>query len=104
MVNPIVLDGAILSARILVVDDIAANVEMATGLLEVAGYTDVVGSTDPELALALAESESFDLLLLDMRMPKLDGHAFIARLRARDLAYQPAIIVLTAQTDDDTRR
>jgi signal transduction histidine kinase len=98
------LERGLLAARILVVDDIAANVEMATGLLEVGGYTDVTGVTDPEQGLAMAESGSYDLLLLDIRMPETDGAEFIRRLRARDLGEQPAIIVLTAQSDDETRR
>jgi len=98
------IDEAIRAAGILIVDDVAANVEMASGLLEVAGFTNVQGTTDSHYGLVLAESDAFDLILLDMRMPALDGQEFIRRMRQRDLHRQPAIIVLTAQTDEDTRR
>src|SRR5689334_4431189 len=97
-------DQTILTARILVVDDIEANVELASRLLKKQGYTNVAGATDPNEGLALAQSDPVDLILLDMRMPALDGHEFIRRLRLGDLRQQPAIIVLTAETDDETRR
>src|SRR4051794_6355666 len=97
-------DDTIRPARILIVDDIEDNVELASRLLKKRGYTGVVGMTDPNRGLALAETDAFDLVLLDMRMPALDGHEFIRRLRLRDLCQQPAIIVLTGEIDEDTRR
>jgi len=98
------LEEAIHGAPILVIDDISSNVEMVTGLLNLGGFTEVSGTTDPKEGLRLAESGDYDLLLLDMRMPELDGLEFMKRLRARDRVDQPAVIVLTAQTDEDTRR
>jgi putative two-component system response regulator len=98
------LDRAIQTARILVVDDLATNVEMLTGLLDVGGFPNVTSTTDSREGLALAETGAFDLLLLDMRMPEIDGEEFIKRIRARDLKQQPSILVLTAQTDNETRR
>lgn len=96
-------DPILATARILVVDDISANVELVTGLLDLGGYSDVTGVTDPKQGLALAESGTYDLVLLDMRMPEIDGAAFIRRVKAHDPKEQPAILVLTAQPDDDTR-
>src|SRR3954468_15778619 len=78
--NTSVSDETIRAAKILVVDDIEANVELAARLLRKQGYTSVTGTTDPNEGLALAHSESFDLLLLDMRMPRLDGYEFMRRL------------------------
>ncbi len=98
------LDKAITAARILIVDDIDANVEMLSGLLDVGGFPNVIGTTDPKNGLSLAESGAYDLILLDMRMPELSGEDFIKRLRAQNLWQQPAIIVLTAQTDEETRK
>ncbi len=98
------LERAVHTASILVVDDHASNVEMLSGLLDVGGFSNVFGTTDAIQGLAMAEVGSYDLVLLDMRMPKLDGIEFIRRLRAHDAADRPAIIVLTAQTDDETRR
>jgi putative two-component system response regulator len=98
------LDRAIHAARILVVDDLATNVEMLTGLLDVGGFPNVTSTTDSREGVAMAETGAYDLILVDMRMPELDGEAFIKRVRAKDLKQQPSIIVLTAQTDVETRR
>lgn len=98
------LDHAIRNAPILVVDDIATNVEMVTGLLNLGGFTEVSGATDPKRGLEMVEQGRFDLLLLDMRMPEIDGIEFMKRLRATERPDQPAVIVLTAQTDEETRR
>ena len=98
------LDQAIRTAPILVVDDIATNVEMVTGLLNLGGFTAVSGVTDPQQGLDMVESGHFDLLLLDMRMPEIDGIEFMKRLRASNCTDQPVVIVLTAQTDEETRR
>jgi len=74
--------GAARDARILIVDDVPANVEVMTETLARDGYTAVRSSTDPVTALAMMEAAPFDLVLLDMRMPGLDGHEVIARMRA----------------------
>ncbi|HEX5279461.1 MAG TPA: hybrid sensor histidine kinase/response regulator [Micropepsaceae bacterium] len=98
------IDSAICAARILIVDDMAIEVETAAGFLHAGGFSAVTGVTDPKQGLAIAESGSCDLVLLDMRMPGLGGEEFIRRLRAHNAAEMPAIVVLTAQNDDDTRR
>src|SRR5579859_4311933 len=98
------LEHSIRTAPILVVDDIATNVEMVTGLLNLGGFTEVSGATDPKKGLEMVRNERFDLLLLDMRMPEIDGIEFMKRLREGDRPDQPAVIVLTAQTDEETRR
>lgn len=98
------LEHSIRNAPILVVDDIATNVEMVTGLLNLGGFTEVSGATNPRQGLEMVESGRFDLLLLDMRMPEMDGIEFMNRLRADDRPDRPAVIVLTAQTDEETRR
>jgi len=98
------LESAIKAARILVVDDIATNVEMVTGLLRLGGFSSIDGTTDPIKGVEMAEQGDFDLLLLDMRMPELSGTDVIRKIRNGGNGQQPAIIVLTAQTDDETRR
>lgn len=91
-------------ARILVVDDNPMNVELLVGLLEDEGFLNVEGETDSERAVARWQREDFDLLLLDVRMPKLDGHAVMQRLQAQlDPGDWLPVIVLTAQTDVETR-
>jgi len=96
--------GAARDARILIVDDVPANVEVMTETLARDGYTAVRSSTDPVTALAMMEAAPFDLVLLDMRMPGLDGHEVIARMRAMNGGELAPVIVLTAQTDEETKR
>lgn len=98
------LPDAVRAARILVVDDNPVNVSLLEDMLEIEGYDDVTGMTDPVAAVAAFEDQPFDLVLLDIRMPVMDGHAVIARLRTLLAAEGPLpVIVLTAQTDEDTR-
>ncbi len=97
------LDDAILQSKILIVDDDPTNVSMLEDLLDEGGYANVQGTTDSREVKDLYRQEHFDLILLDIRMPHLDGHQVIEQLagEARD-DYLP-ILVLTAQTDLETR-
>ena len=94
---------AYLHARVLVVDDQPPNTLLLRKLLEAEGYRQVVTINDPTEVLPLQREAPFDVILLDIRMPKLDGFA-VMRLLQDDAGedYVP-IIVLTAQTDEDTR-
>lgn len=92
-----------LHARILVVDDNPINVELLLDLLEEAGYEQVSGLTDSRQVMPLLERELPDLILLDIRMPHLDGHQLLERLRLRWDEQAPPVIVLSAQTDRETR-
>jgi CheY-like chemotaxis protein len=92
----------ILDARILAVDDNPVNVALLRDMLEAEGFTGVEVTTDPVHALERLGQERFDLLLLDIRMPVIDGHEVMARLPETVDGYMP-VIVLTAQTDAETR-
>ena len=67
--------------RVLIVDDDAGLRQSLALLLQEAGY-DVVAEGDPEQALQRAMSGTFDLVLCDVRMPKMDGVTFLRRYRA----------------------
>jgi CheY-like chemotaxis protein len=82
--------------RVLVVDDEPGIRETVTAMLEIEGY-DVAEAKDGADALAQVEARQPDVILLDMRMPVLDGWAFAAELRARGLAIP--IVVMTAARD-----
>ncbi|OYU44236.1 MAG: response regulator [Burkholderiales bacterium PBB4] len=87
----------IYSARILVVDDQPANVELLSQLLADTGYTDVTTTTDPTTVCALHRKNPFDLILLDLQMPHMNGFQVMAGLKTNeDDDYLP-VIVLTAQ-------
>jgi len=67
--------------RLLIVDDDADLRQSLTVLLRESGY-EVAAEADPEEALRRALAEDFDLILCDVRMPRLDGLAFLRRYRA----------------------
>ncbi|SOD90709.1 EAL domain-containing protein [Caenispirillum bisanense] len=98
------LQELVRDARLLVVDDNPVNVALLEEMLDDEGYTDVTGVTDPTQAVALFAAQPFDLVLCDIRMPGMDGHEVIRRLRALvgEDAFLP-VIVMTAQTDSQTR-
>ncbi len=79
--------------RVLVVEDNPVNRKVACGLLEAAGLT-AVCADDGAAALFLTQSDTFDLILMDMQMPVLDGLAASRLLRAR--RYTGPIVGLTA--------
>ncbi|MDR7498019.1 MAG: response regulator [Armatimonadota bacterium] len=92
-------------ARILVVDDQEANVELLLSLLRREGYAHAVGVTDPREAVDRCRDLRPDLILLDLMMPHLDGFEVMARLRPMipDDEYLP-ILVLTADVTLPTRQ
>lgn len=91
-------------ARILVVDDVPANVELLEGLLESAGYRAITGTTDPRAALGMYESLDPDLILLDFRMPGMDGTEFLREARRLSPRGMPPVLVITAQHEAQVRR
>jgi len=92
------------SARILVVDDEPANVELLQYCLAEFGYSDVVACGSGSEALEVYAAHGGDLILLDLHMPGMDGFSVIERLRERvpDDQYLP-ILVLTADATVETR-
>lgn len=91
------------TADILVVDDNPVNVELLMDLLEDEGYRGVEGMSNPLLVEARVQRKRPDLILLDIRMPVLSGLDLLEILKQRWGAQAPAVIVLTAQIDEDTR-
>lgn len=86
--------------RILVVDD-AATVRMYhRGILESSGYS-VEEAWNGIEALEKALESPFDLYLVDVNMPKLDGYGFLRELRQQNISQQPAIMVSTEASKRD---
>ena len=84
------------SARILLVDDEEAIQTLLAYPLRKEGY-DVVAARDGRQALDLFAAQRFDLVVLDVMMPRLDGIEVCRRLRSRS---QVPIIMLTARDDE----
>ena len=82
--------------RILLVDDEPLILKGLKYTLEQEGY-ETESAMDGEEALAMFESGGFDLILLDVMLPKLDGIAVCQRIRERS---DVPIIMLTAKGDD----
>jgi CheY-like chemotaxis protein len=82
--------------RVLVVDDEADIRATVSAMLEIEGY-DVDEAANGADALHAIEARPPDLILLDMRMPVLDGWAFASELRRR--GHRTPIVVMTAARD-----
>src|SRR5215207_6712414 len=93
------------AARIIVVDDEEANVDLVEQMLARAGYGHATGVTDPRRVLPLVRAEQPDLLLLDLLMPHLDGFAVLEQLRPEIPAdtFLP-ILILTADISVEPKR
>ena len=84
--------------RILIVEDEARIASFLDKGLRAAGYTTTVVG-DGETAVAAADDEAFDLVLLDLGLPDIDGHEVLRRIRAD--ARQLPVIILTARREVD---
>jgi PAS domain S-box-containing protein len=87
----------ILKASILIVDDQTANVQLLEQLLADAGYSQVASTTKPEDVCALHRKNAYDLILLDLQMPVMDGFAVMEGLKTNIADDYLPVIVLTAQ-------
>src|SRR5437899_7598881 len=91
-------------AAILIVDDERSMVRLMEELLAHAGYTNLRSTTDSREALGLCATFQPDLILLDLRMPNLDGIEVLRRLKQqRAEAYLP-VLVLTADVARESKR
>jgi len=93
----------IFQANILIVDDEPANVKLLKKTLERKGYQNIQTTTDSREVESLCEKTEFDAFLLDIRMPHIDGYGIMEILSKHFIDDYMPILVLTAQTDRETR-
>ncbi|GJL77202.1 MAG: two-component system response regulator [Nitrospinaceae bacterium] len=93
----------ILDGKILLIDDEPGNVRIFVRILKEAGFKNVTGITDSLLAVTTYQNFRPDLILLDLKMPKLDGFGVMSALKKVETETYLPILVLTAQRDDATR-
>ncbi len=84
-----------MTARVLVVDDVPANVKLLEARLT-AEYFDVITAQSGPEALALCERAECDIVLLDVMMPGMDGFEVCRRLKSNPLTHHIPVIMVTA--------
>jgi PAS domain S-box-containing protein len=87
----------ILGASILLVDDQQDNIDLLRHMLGDAGYTNVTWTMEPHEVCALNRSHRYDLILLDLQMPGMDGFQVIEALKSNDEDGYLPVLVVTAQ-------
>ena len=95
--NRMISTTDILNASILIVDDQPANVQLLEQMLREAGYQNLASTTDPYAVQALHHVNHFDLILLDLQMPGMDGFQVMEGLKQSETAGYVPILVITAQ-------
>ena len=87
----------ILNASILIVDDQAVNVDLLEQMLREAGYTRIASTRDPHEVCALHRKHRYDLILLDLQMPGMDGFQVMEGLKTNAADGYLPVLVITAQ-------
>jgi CheY-like chemotaxis protein len=89
--------------RILLVEDNAVNQMLALGMLQKLGCRADLAH-DGEEAVAMVQASPYDVVLMDMQMPKMDGVSATRAIRAMSKVHQPHIIALTANAMESDRQ
>ncbi len=92
-----IAEADILNANVLIVDDQEANVSLLTQLLHEAGYTHVAATMNPAEVCALHRKNRYDLILLDLQMPVMDGFQVMEGLKTNAADSYLPVLVITAQ-------
>jgi adenylate cyclase len=99
----VIAPAEILQGKILVVDDLAANVLLLEGMLRGAGYVAVTSTRDPRQVKELHRANRYDLILLDLQMPIMDGFEVMDGLQELEQDGYLPVLVITAQPDHKLR-
>ncbi|MCK9202401.1 MAG: response regulator [Gallionella sp.] len=93
----------ILHGKILIVDDQQANVQLLEQILLEAGYRQFTSTTDPYAVRELHQKNRYDLILLDLKMPGMDGFQVMEGLKEIETDGYLPVLVITAQPDHKLR-
>jgi len=99
MIDP----GELLKAKLLVVDDQEANVLLLERMLAGAGYVSVASTRDPRAVCELHRKNRYDLILLDLQMPGMDGFEVMKALGEIEKDGYLSVLVITAQPEHKLR-
>lgn len=70
--------------KILLVDDEPGNIMLLTKMLSVKGYNNIISTLDPKEVLSIFQENIFDLVLIDINMPEMNGYEVLEQLRQTD--------------------
>ena len=93
----------ILHGKILIVDDQQADIQLLELVLRGAGYTRVTPTSNPRAVAALHRENHYDLILLDLQMPGMDGFEVMEGLKAIETDGYLSVLALTAQPEHKLR-
>ena len=88
--------------RVLVVEDNEKNLKLVRDVLEATGYRTLEATTGAQ-AVELAAEHTPDLVLMDIRLPDIDGAEALSRLRADERTASIPVLAVTAQAMQDDR-
>jgi two-component system, cell cycle response regulator len=83
--------------KILIVDDQRADIQLLEQMLRGAGYSHIAQTADPHTVCALHRESHFDLILLDLQMPGMDGFAVMEGLKAIEANGYLSVLAVTAE-------
>lgn len=98
-----VSDDELFGAKILIVDDQPANLEVLAQMLATTGYTDVTTTANPRQVAGLYRAHRHDLILLDLQMPDMDGFQVMEDLKGIERGGYLPVLVITAQPSQKLR-
>lgn len=94
----------LVDSSILIIDDNQINIDLAKATLEFDNYQNIVTTTSALDLNDLLSEFAFDLILLDINMPEMDGFSALTQIKKLlEPDQRPPIIMLTAQTDQESR-
>lgn len=88
----------IFNASILILDDLEANVQLLEKMLRNAGYLNVTSTMDPHAVCALHRDNQYDLILLDLQMPGMNGFQVMEGLKEVETNDYLSVLVITAHS------
>src|SRR5664279_5629984 len=93
----------VFNAKVLIVDDQEANVLLLERMLRGAGYVSIASTRDPSEVRELHLKNRYNLILLDLQMPVMDGFQVMESLKEIETEGYLPVLVLTAQPDHKLR-
>jgi len=99
----VIENSDILKASLLIVDDQAPNVLLLEKILRAAGYTSITSTQNPCEVFELHKENNYDLILLDLHMPIMDGFQVMGSLREIEPSGYLPVLVITAQPEEKLR-